>query len=123
VNDTDNTLGTRIRSKIDGMNALSNVSIEGAWIVLEVRLEDFSLAHLAHLVEQNSAQIINLFTYADEETAKTFVGFRIDREDASNVVRSLERFNYTVTFYFQKQGLTDETMKNRLDELIYYLEM
>lgn len=123
MNDTDNTLGTRIRSKIDGMNALSNVSIEGAWIVLEVRLEDFSLAHLAHLVEQNSAQIINLFTYADEETAKTFVGFRIDREDASNVVRSLERFNYTVTFYFQKQGLTDETMKNRLDELIYYLEM
>lgn len=121
--DSGNTLAVRIRSKIDQMNTISNVSIEGAWIVLEVQVDDFSPSHLAHLVEQNSARIINLFTYSDEETGKTYVGLRIDLEDASNVVRSLERFSYTVVYYFQRQGLTDETMKNRLNELMYYLEM
>lgn len=123
VSDSSNTLAVRIRTKIDEMDAISNVSIEGAWIVLEIQWGEFLLSQVAYLVEQNNARMVNFFTYADEETAKTYIGFRIDLEDASNVMRSLERFNYPVVFCFQKHGLTDETMKNRLNELIYYLEM
>lgn len=119
----ENTLANRIKSRIDPINELSNISNEGAWIVIETDPQDYCLSHLAHLVEQNNARIIDLFSYLDEETAKTFIGFKIDLEDAANVIRSLERFNYSVKYYIQKQGLTDETMKNRLDELIYYLEM
>ena len=112
-----------IKEKIELVNTISNLSIEGAWIVIETTMQDFSLGHLAHLVEQNNARIVNLFSYYDEETDKVLVCFRVDLEDATNVVRSLERFDYTVKFYIQKQRLNDDTLRDRYNELMHYLEM
>ncbi len=48
---------------------------------------------------------------------------KIDSEDASAVLRSFERFNYHITYYFQKQSLTDDIQRKRLEELMYYLKM
>lgn len=120
---TENKIASRIRIKIDQVNALSNVSFEGAWIVIETIPQDYCLSHLSHLVEQNNARIMNLISFLDEETSKSFVAFKLDLEDASHVVRSLERFDYQVRYVIQREGLSDESMKNRLDELMFYLEM
>jgi len=56
-------------------------------------------------------------------TAKLIILLKIDLEDASPVLRSLERFNFNVLYCFQKKGLTNDIMKNRLEELMYYIEM
>ncbi|MDL2222744.1 hypothetical protein LJB98_01435 [Bacteroidales bacterium OttesenSCG-928-M11] len=121
--DSENNIASRIRKKIDEVNSISNVSLEGAWVILEILPQDYSLSQLSHLVEQNNARIMNLISFLDEETSKSFLALKLDLEDASNVVRSLERFDYLVKYLIQKQSLTDETMKNRLDELMFYLEM
>ncbi|MDR2805114.1 MAG: hypothetical protein LBB85_05635 [Dysgonamonadaceae bacterium] len=100
-----------------------NLGGEGSWIVLEVNPADYVLSQIAHLVEQNNAQALHVFSYLEEETAKQIVLLKIDLKDASPVVRSLQRFDYVVRYSSGAQGMADETMRNRINELIYYLEL
>jgi hypothetical protein len=108
---------------LEKLNEFSNMGNEGALIVLEINPRDYMLSQIAHLIEQNNAKVLHVFSYLEEKTSKQIIVVRIDLEDATPVLRSLERFNYTVRCYLQKQVLNDETLQNRLGELLYYLEM
>ena len=105
------------------LNEMSNADSEGALIAVELNQQEFVLSHIIRLIEDNRASVLSFFSYIDKETGKPILLFKIDLEDASPVVRSLERFNYPVKFYRQKQALPDEIMKNRVDELIHYIEL
>jgi hypothetical protein len=105
------------------LNEFSNMGNEGAMIVLEINPRDYMLSQIVHLVEQNNAKVLHVFSYLEEKTSKQIVIIKIDLEDASSILRSFERFNYTVRYYLQKQMLNDATLQSRLNELIYYLEM
>lgn len=107
----------------DRLNDICNSAPFGALIGIEVNPQDFVLSQIIHLIESNNARVLLVFSYPEEETSRQLVVLKVDLEDATPVLRSLERFNYVVRFYYQKQGVWDETMKNRLNELIYYLEM
>jgi Holliday junction resolvasome RuvABC DNA-binding subunit len=108
---------------LEKLNEFSNMGNEGALIVLEINPRDYMLSQIVHLVEQNNAKVLHVFSCLEEKTSKQIVILRIDLEDATPVLRSLERFNYTVRRHLQKPVLNDETLQNRLGELLYYLEM
>ena len=57
------------------------------------------------------------------ELLKEVPEIKIDLEDASPVIRSFERFNYTVLFYFMKKGMVDDLLEQRMSELMYYINM
>ncbi|MDR0507108.1 MAG: hypothetical protein LBH32_09890 [Dysgonamonadaceae bacterium] len=110
---------------IEKLNEISNAGSNGASIVLEINPRDYMLSQIAHLVEQNNAKLLHVFTFMEEETSMLIVILKIDLEDATYVLRSLERFNYVVRSCLQKQSSdsNSETLCKRLDELMYYLEM
>ncbi|MDR3061040.1 MAG: CBS domain-containing protein [Dysgonamonadaceae bacterium] len=113
------TLSILVEKLAEATQAASN----GALIAIEMNSQDYDLSQLSHLIESNNAKILSLLSYPVLETSKLTVLVRIDLEDASPVLRSLERFNYRVLYYAQKEGLADDIMHRRLDELMYYLEM
>ena len=43
--------------------------------------------------------------------------------DLSPLLQSFERFNYNVVYHRSREGEVTDTQKERLAELIYYLEM
>jgi CBS domain-containing protein len=108
---------------VEKISELCNTAMGGALIALELNPSDYSLSQIIHLVEQNNAKVLNVFSPIEEKTGKQIVWLKIDLEDASNVLRSLERFNYPVRYYSQKQMITDDAMRNRLNELMFYLEL
>ncbi|MCL1938944.1 MAG: CBS domain-containing protein [Candidatus Azobacteroides sp.] len=108
---------------IEKMSELCNMGRGGAFIILELNSSDYSLSQIIHLAEQNRACVLNVFSYVEESSGKFILILIIDSEDASNVVRSLERFDYKVIHFAQKQKVTDETLHNRLNELMFYLEL
>jgi hypothetical protein len=101
----------------------SNLGGEGSWIVLSVDPARYLLSAIVHLMEQNNARVLHVFSYAEEETSQLIVLLKIDLKDASPVTRSLQRFDYTVCYSSGARGRADETMLNRVNELIYYLEL
>ena len=105
------------------LNEMSNADPEGALIAVELNEQEFVLSHIIHLIEDNRARVLSFFSCMDEETGRPILLFKIDLEDASPVIRSLERFNYPVKYYRQKQMLPDEVLKDRVDELLHYIEL
>ena len=108
---------------IESLDEMSNTGSDGALIAVETNQQEFVLSQMIHLIEDNRAKVLSLFSYPDKETGRLILLFKIDLEDASPVIRSLERFNYPVKYYRQKQMLPDETLQNRVDELIHYIEL
>jgi len=108
---------------IESLDEMSNTGSDGALIAVETNQQEFVLSQVIHLIEDNRAKVLSLFSYPDKETGRLILLFKIDLEDASPVIRSLERFNYPVKYYRQKQMLPDETLQKRVDELIHYIEL
>jgi FOG: CBS domain len=102
---------------------LSNAEAEGSVIVLEVSPQDYSLTDIARIVESNNAHILNVFSSLDKDTDKLQITLKIDIEDASPVIRSFERFNYSVLFHFMNKGMVDELLQQRMTELLHYMNM
>lgn len=96
---------------------------EGCVVVLECDARDYNLSEIARLVESNNAHIISLLTRLNAESGRWWVVLKIDLVDASPVLRSFERFNYTVRCYFMEQGVVDERLQRRMSELLYYMNM
>lgn len=102
---------------------LCQTSSSGAIIELEIPREDYSATELTRLVEDNDCRVMNLMIRPDEKTGIWKACLRIDREDATPVLRSLERFDYRVVSCYQLHGVMDERIEQRIKELMYYLEM
>ena len=95
----------------------------GSVIVLEVGGRDDKLTELSRLVESNNAHVLSLLTRMDPESGRWWVALKIDLVDASPVLRSFERYNYTVRYHFMEQGVVDERLQRRMRELLYYMNM
>ncbi len=111
------------KNVLRSMAQLFDTATPGAVIHLEMNHHDFVLSELARLAEQNNTRIINVFTYPDYVSGRLQVFMKVDQDDATYFLRSLERFSYNVVAHYQRDLITDEVMQRRLDELLYYIEM
>lgn len=108
---------------LEGLAELCSANTVGSVITLEVLPQDYMLSDIARIVESNNAHIINLLSSTDKDTGRLLITIKIDLEDAAPVIRSFERFNYTVLYHFMEEGMVDEVLQKRMDELIYYMNM
>ncbi|MPM44489.1 hypothetical protein SDC9_91167 [bioreactor metagenome] len=104
-------------------NFLSLSDTENSLVVIEISLVDYTLTDIARIVESNNARIMNLFVLPVADGNTLIISIKLNLLDVSPVLMSLERFNYKVLHYEMKEGVVTETHKERLDELLYYLEM
>ena len=96
---------------------------ENSLIILEVSIKDYTLTEIARLVEDNNARIVRLEVLPTEDGLGLMVSMKLDVNDVSTVLRSFERFNYNVIYYFMKEGEMNDTHDDRLNELLHYLDM
>lgn len=96
---------------------------ENSLIILEIPTQDYTLTEIARLVEGNNARIISLSSILISGGNDLLVSLKLDVSDLSTVLRSFERFNYNIVYYFMKEGEITDKLQERLDELLYYLDM
>lgn len=124
VNDSNHYLGfITAKALLKQLAVICDAETPGAIIQMEMHHRDFMLSDLAHIAEQNNAHIMNLFTYPDKKTGKLQILVKVDQEDATYFLRSLERFNYRVIAHYHHDSMTDELIQQRMEELLYYIEM
>ncbi|WP_425886389.1 CBS domain-containing protein [Parabacteroides sp. ASD2025] len=108
---------------IDILSELCNADAAGSVFVLEVMPQDYSLTDVARLIEANNAHVLSLLSNTDKITGRLRLIIKIDLEDASPVIRSFERFNYTVLYYFMEKGMVDDLLQQRMEELVRYMNI
>ena len=96
---------------------------ENSLVILDVPIKDYTLTEIAKLVEDNNARITRLEVLPTKDGLSLLVSLKVDVSDLSAILRSFERFNYNVVYYFMKEGEISDTHDDRLKELLHYLDM
>jgi hypothetical protein len=83
---------------------------------------DYSLGQISKLVETNNAYISQLNTYTDEVTGQLIVTLRINKEEISDIVATLQRYDYHLIFHAGEEQYENELRRN-YNHLMNFLEM
>lgn len=99
---------------------LAVINQPGGILVITLREMDYSLAKIAHIVEQNDVRILSAYIFNRKDMGKMELTLKVNREDLSPVIQSLERHDYEVLAYFQENAHLED-VKDRYDELMRYI--
>jgi len=94
----------------------------GSLIILELNQIDYSLSQIAQIAESNGARVLSLFITPHNDSTQLDVTLKINLENASPVLQTLERYGYTVRASFT-QGNSQKDLKDRYDSLMQYLNV
>jgi acetoin utilization protein AcuB len=94
----------------------------GGLIVLELEGKDYSFSEISRIVESNDAQITQLNTFSDPETGIMQLTLRVSKLEISDIVSTLQRYEYNVKYYFGEELYQNE-LKTNYDNLMSYLRI
>jgi len=94
----------------------------GSLIVLELHEKDYSLSQIAQIAESNGARILSLFLTPQRDSTELDVTLKINLQDASAVMQTLERYGYHIRESYT-QGNARKDLKDRYDSLMHYLNI
>lgn len=93
----------------------------GGVLVLEVNQNDYSLAQIAQIVESNNAKILSSYIMSSPDSTKLEVTLKINQIDLTRIIRTFERYDYTISATYQKSDY-DEDLQVRYDALMNFLK-
>lgn len=101
------------------------VSVEGPGgiLVIDVKARDYSMSTISRIIEENNAAILSLYTSPIPETEMLQITMKLNVEDLTSIIKSFERFDYTVHGWFANATQLDSTLQERYDSLMRYLEI
>lgn len=99
-----------------------SLSQPGALIVLEMENKAYSFTEINRIVESNDAQITQLNTFSDPETALIQVTIRVSKTEVSGIIATLQRYEYTIKYYFGEE-LYENELRGNYENLMHYLNI
>lgn len=106
-----------------GLAKVTNIEKSGAIIVLEMNIRDYSLVHLAQIIESEDAKIISLYISSCDESTKILVTIKINQDDISRIIASLNRHNYIIKSTFLDTSDINQFYQERLNSLFKFLNI
>ena len=95
----------------------------GGVIVLEVNVNDYSMAHIAQIVESNDTRILSFFLYRNPGTTTMDVILKLDKEDLSPVIQSFMRYDYQVKAVYLDHSMLNDLYKDRYDQFMKFMNI
>ncbi len=99
-----------------------NVEIPVGIFVLEMPNEKFSIGEICRLVETNDAFVTQVNTYIDHVSGMLLVTFRINKAEVSDVLATLQRYEYNVKYFFGEEHYQNK-IKENFENLMAYLNV
>ena len=106
----------------DQLAQFLGVSEPGDMIVLSISPLQYSLAEISRLVETNNAQILQLNSFFDQTNGTMVITIKLNREDASAIIATFQRYDYQVLHYFGNSPLNNDIEDHYL-HLMNYLDV
>ncbi|GAA4342448.1 CBS domain-containing protein [Flaviaesturariibacter amylovorans] len=105
-------------------NASDFMSLDqpGGLIVLEMEPKAYAFTEINRIVESNDAMITQLNSFADPETGLLQVTIRVSKMEVSDIIATLQRYEYVVKYYFGEELYQNELRRN-FDNLMSYLKL
>ncbi|MFT5582135.1 MAG: acetoin utilization protein AcuB [Psychromonas sp.] len=107
------------------MKLISNtgsIKETGGILVLEMNAFDYSMAEISQIIESNNAKILSSYIMSSPDSTKTEVTLKINQVELESIIRTFERYDYTIKASFQK-GKFDDDLQFKFDALMNYLKL
>ncbi len=105
------------------LKKISSIEEIGSVVILEVAQNDYTLTEIANIVESENIKIVSLHTATDTKTQKLNITLKFNTDEVLPIIKSFERYNYSIKAVFSNDKLSDEFYNDRLDELLFYLKI
>jgi CBS domain-containing protein len=99
-----------------------NVEVPGGVFVIEMPREKFSMGEICRLVETNDAFVTQVNTHTDHLSGMLIVTFKINKTEVSDVLATLQRYEYNVKYFFGEEHY-ENTLKENFENLMAYLNV
>jgi CBS domain-containing protein len=108
---------------LEALSVLCNAEAAGSVVVIERPVRDYALSDIARITEAHHAHVLSLLSDVDKDTGRLAITLKTDLEDATPLIRTFERFDYTVSAWFMKKGMAGDVLQRRMNELWFYMNM
>ncbi|MCK5846463.1 MAG: CBS domain-containing protein [Bacteroidales bacterium] len=111
------------KSVIKFLNKFTAINEAGGIIVMEMNKHDYSLSHIAQIVESQDSKIYNSYVSYISNIDKIEVTIKINTENTDAVVQSLERYNYIIKYTFNNTIESISKVEENYESLMNYLNI
>jgi CBS domain-containing protein len=101
---------------------ITNIREPGSVVVLEMKMNDYSLQEIARIVEGNDGKVLSVYSHNLPGTDRVEVTVKINREEISGILQTFERYEYFVKGTYQGSRFNDD-LRTRYDELMRFINM
>lgn len=95
----------------------------GGVIVLEVNANDYSLAHISQIVENNDTKILSSFMDRIPGTQTLDIVLKLDKEDLSPVIQTFMRYDYNVKGVYLDHSMLSDLYLDRYDQFMKFMNI
>ncbi|MBX2964994.1 MAG: CBS domain-containing protein [Cyclobacteriaceae bacterium] len=112
-----------VQDTITSFAQTAAVQMPGGILVLSMNHNDYSLAEISRLIEENNARVLSSIVKEEPlDPGKIRLTLKLNQLDLSRIVATLERFGYRVIGRYQEtKPIAAE--QERIDMLLRYLEI
>jgi len=122
LDDKENYLGcTNIFYLMTQLANIGSIKEQGAILVLSVNAIDYTMVQIAQIVESNSAKILSSFILSSPDSSKLEVTLKINELDLTRIIKTFERFDYTIKASFQI-GNGDDGIQTNFEALMNFMK-
>lgn len=107
------------------MNIIADMPVAnnpGGIIVLELNSNDYSLAHVSSIIEENDTKILGTFVTSHPDSTKIQLTIKVNNRDISSIISSLQRHEYVITFFNQSSDAGVD-LRDRFDSFMNYMNI
>ena len=112
-----------VRQLIQSLGNMAAVEIPGGIIVLEINANDYSLAQIARIVEDNNAKILSSYITSIADSVKMEVTLKINQVDLTSIIQTFLRYNYIIKASFRSNNRNEDILRNNYDQFMMYLNV
>lgn len=95
----------------------------GGVLVLDMNVNDYSIAQISQIVEGNDVKILSFFIDRKPGTNNMDVILKLDSEELSGVVQALMRYDYNVKAVYQDRSMLTDLYQDRYDQFMKFMNI
>ena len=95
----------------------------GGVMILEMNMNDYSLAQISQIVESNDIKILSLFLNRIPGTSNLDVIMKLDKEDLSPLIQAFMRYDYNVKAVYLDHTMLNDLYKDRFDQFMKFMNI
>jgi len=103
--------------------SLFSLQEPGGVLVLEMNMNDYSVAQITQIIESNDVKILSFFVDRNPGTNMLDVIIKLNTEELSAVVQALMRYDYNVKATYQDRSMLNDLYQDRYDQFMKFMNI